>query len=79
MRVETKKRAAASTSRNARLLLERLPTMVGFLERYLDSVETLPTELHRNLTRMRELDIENEGEFLPRCHVSNACMTFRAQ
>eukprot|EP00039_Didymoeca_costata_P019918 m.339403 g.339403 ORF g.339403 m.339403 type:complete len:205 (-) comp18792_c0_seq1:202-816(-) len=36
--------------------------MTGYMEQYLESVETLPSQLKRNFSLMRELDIQAESE-----------------
>lgn len=35
-----------------------------YLENYLDSVENLPNDLQRHISRMRQLDVDFQGEFL---------------
>lgn len=38
--------------------------MTGYMEQYLESVETLPSQLKRNFSLMRELDIQAESMFV---------------
>ena len=37
---------------------------MSYIERYLDTVETLPSDLHRSFSLIRELDAQAERESL---------------
>lgn len=39
-----------------------------YLENYLDSVENLPNDLQRHISRMRQLDVDFQGKFFVDFH-----------
>ena len=48
-----------------------------YLENYLDSVENLPNDLQRHISRMRQLDVDFQGKnlFSPLKHITNYVCT----